>query len=311
MGFPILPARAAYIILSNPARRNALSLNVLRDLEAQITRYNQGPADKADRKVTLLPPFKRWGRENIVRPNDSHYKETRWLHDTEAWNEQRGGLPTVLVLRSEGPVFSSGHDLAELKQMSADEVKSTFATCSTVLDLLRRCPQPVVCAVQGLATAAGFALAMSTDYPIALADTKFCLPGAHIGLPCTQPSVAVSRRLSPSITHRLLLTGDPIRADQMYGAVDVVPVPEHAESTDTAAAAFEHRIDEVINRLVGMAAQPQALGKWAFWSQLEFGSDQSEVAPWAQDIMVAHSKTQDGKEGVSAFLEKRKAEWKT
>ena len=124
----------------------------------------------------------------------------------------------------------------------------------------------------GLATAAGFQLAMCTDYPISLADTKFQLPGMTIGLPCTSPATAVSRRVPPAVAYRMFMTGEPLRADQLHGAVDVVPVPEHAESTDTAKAAFEKRVGDVVQRLVSLPAQPQAFGKWAYWAQLQVAS---------------------------------------
>jgi enoyl-CoA hydratase/carnithine racemase len=150
---------------------------------------------------------------------------------------------------------------------------------------------------------------MATDYPIAMADTKFQLPGVSIGVPCTSPSVQVSRRVPPALVQRMLLTGESIRADQLFGAVDAVPVPEHAESTDTAKAAFEKRVEEVVQRLVSVPSQPQALGKFAYWAQLE-------MPPWrairvAGEIMQIHTTTEDGKEGIGAFLEKRSPNWKT
>jgi len=148
---------------------------------------------------------------------------------------------------------------------------------------------------------------MATDYPIAMADTKFRLPGVSIGLPCTSPSTTISRRLSPSLTYRLLLTGESIRANQLQGAVDCVPVPTHAESTDTPKAAFESRVAEVVDRLVGAAAQPQALGKWAFWTQLSMPPD--EAGKFAAKIMGMHAKGGEGREGMSAFLGKREPVW--
>jgi enoyl-CoA hydratase/carnithine racemase len=150
---------------------------------------------------------------------------------------------------------------------------------------------------------------MATDYPIAMADTKFQLPGVSIGVPCTSPSVQVSRRVPPALVHRMLLTCEHVRADQLFGAVDVVPVPEHAESTDTAKAAFEKRIKEVVERLVSVPSQPQALGKSAYWAQLEMAS--WRATRMAGELMQTHTANEDGKEGIAAFLEKRSPNWKT
>jgi enoyl-CoA hydratase/carnithine racemase len=107
----------------------------------------------------------------------------------------------------------------------------------------------------------------------------------------------------------MFMTGESLRADQLQGAVDVVPVPEHAESTDTSAAAFEKRVEEVIQRFVSLPAQPQAFGKWSFWTQLGM-SDGSEMG-WAGKVMVQHSTGADAQEGITAFLEKRKPSWQT
>lgn len=105
------------------------------------------------------------------------------------------------------------------------------------------------------------------------------------------------------------MTGEALRADELHGAVDVIPVPEHAESTDTKAAAFEQRIKHVVERLVSLPAQPQAFGKWSFWTQLKV-TDGSEME-WAGQVMVQHSAGQDAQEGIAAFLEKRKPKWLT
>lgn len=319
MAFPKLPAKAAYIHLNNPKKRNALSLSVLQDLRTQLHRHLTSPRTG---RLLLLPPF----NPDTIKVLKSHNGSTldgsfNWLTDSAAWRRDREGLPNVLVLRSEGPVFSAGHDLRELRQAPDAEVKKIFALCAEVMSLIRRSPAPVVCPVHGLATAAGFQLAMSTDYPIALGSTMFQLPGMRIGLPCTSPATAVSRRLPAALAYRLFATGESISAQELgAGVLDVVPVPEHAESTDTAAAAFEARVDEVVRRLADeTAGQPQAFGKWAYWTQLAvnnrgeggFADDYEAAAHWAGGVMAMHAQSEDAKEGMSAFVEKKTPKWKT
>ena len=142
MTYPLLPARAAYLRLSNPAKRNALSLQVLRDLRTQLLKFNT----PTHGRLLILPPFKPELLSSLER-GDEQYD---WLVDAAAWQQERKELPNVVVLRSEGPVFSSGHDLAELRELSHDEVKEAFALCADVMSLIRRSPAIVVCPIQGI-----------------------------------------------------------------------------------------------------------------------------------------------------------------
>ncbi len=301
LALPKLPAKAAYLVINNSRKRNALSLGVLRDLKAQLTAHHTSPID---RKLRLLPPF----RPDVLSEleSSSPLSELRWLVDTAEWQKQREGLPNVIVLRSEGPVFSAGHDLKELRSLSHDEVKETFALCAEVMSMIRRSPAPVIGRVQGLATAAGCQLALTTDLPIAAASTQFRLPGATLGLPCTSPSTAVARRLGHAFTYRMLAMAEPVRADALPGgAVDVVE----------DESGLDGRVEAYVNQLAEEAAgQPTALGKWAFWTQVGMkgeGDGYEEAAAWAGRVMALHAKGDDAQEGMNAFFEKRKPQWKT
>lgn len=186
------------------------------------------------------------------------------------------------------------------------------------MSLIRNYPGVVVAAVQGLATAAGCQLAMTADVPIAAADTRFQLPGMGIGLPCTSPSVAVSRRVPPGLAYRMFATAEPVTGAELgSGVLDVVEVPEHAESTDTRAKAFEERVAHVVARLAGTSGQAQALGKWAFWTQLgmrgaeDGGDGYKYAAEWAGRMMALHARSEDAREGIAAWRGKRNPEWKT
>lgn len=308
MSWPALPVRAAYLSLKNVARRNALSLAVLRDLKSQLHQYNTSPTDG---KLRILPPFKPdvLNELEACLHGNSSSSSLGWLVDSKAWQAEREGLPNAIVLRSEGPVFSSGHDLGELKKLSHDEVKETFALCAEVMTLIRRSPAPVVGVIQGLATAAGCQLALTTDIPIACASTQFRLPGASIGLPCTSPSTSVSRRLGPAFTYKMLALAEPMRADQLPGgAVDVV----------SDAAELETRVETVVKRLAkDTAGQPQALGKWAYWTQYGMngqtsgGDGYEEAVAWTGRVMALHARSDDAQEGIAAFFEKRQPVWKT
>lgn len=310
MPFPKLPPRAAYIKLSNPTKRNALSIPVLRDLKSQL---DSALALRPTSRMGMLPKFSQQALNELEwalkGPKSKHWERWGWLVSASEWKKQRAGAPDVLVLRSEGPVFSSGHDLKELSEMSRDDVRTLFELCADVMKTIRRSPVPVVCPIQGIATAAGFQLAMSTDFPIALPDTQFALPGAKIGLPCTSPSTAVSRRLPAATTYRLLATAEPIKASDHPDVIDVVKVSPGQDPEE----AFEKRVLDVVERLLSMSPQQQAVGKWAYWTQFEFGKSNGDgyeqASLWAARVMALHARSEDAKEGIAAFLEKREPVW--
>jgi len=102
----------------------------------------------------------------------------------------------VVVVRSEGPAFSSGHDLNELVNGDTGSYASLFAACTSVMEAIRLSPKPVIAEVQGLATAAGCQLVATCDLAIASETALFATPGVQIGLFCTTPGVAVSRAVS-------------------------------------------------------------------------------------------------------------------
>lgn len=312
MSWPALPPRAAYLALKNGKRRNALSLAVLRDLRNQLHAHNTSPTDG---RLRLLPPFKQEilnDLELAARDDNSEaVRQYGWLLDAKNWHEHRNGLPKVVVLRSEGPVFSSGHDLGELRTLNHGEVKETFRLCAEVMSLIRRSPAPVIGVIQGLATAAGAQLALTTDIPITCASTQFRLPGASIGLPCTSPSTAVSRRLGHAFTYKMLALAEPVRADQLPGgAVEIVPDEE----------SLEKRLAQIVEQLSEKSSgQPQALGKWGYWTQLGLtgtsaasgGDGYEDAVSWAGRLMALHAKSADAEEGIGAFFEKRPPSWKT
>ncbi|KAI1745632.1 enoyl-CoA hydratase [Xylaria scruposa] len=307
MPFPKLPARAAYLTINNAQKRNALSVSVLLDLRKQLTEYNTPPSES---EPLFLPEFS----PNVARdgPNqfEALHKKYRWLIDSEEWQRRRGSLPKVLVLRSEGPVFSSGHDLKELDQQNPNQLGRTFQLCKQVMSFMRRSPIPVVGAIHGLASAAGAQLALTTDLPIVIASAQFQLPGMSIGLPCTSPSVALSRRLGDAFTYKMFALAEPVRADELpAGAVETVP----------DEVALENRVSEIVDKLANnFPAQSQAMGKWAYWTQAAIQGGRMGVvdnhdiaAQWAAKMMSAHAVTEDAKEGRRAFLEKRAPTWDT
>ncbi len=207
----------------------------------------------------------------------------------------------VVVLRSEGPVFSSGHDLNELVNGDAAEYTAVFEACTRVMEAIRLLPKPVVAQVQGLATAAGCQLVATCDIAVAADTAAFATPGVQIGLFCTTPGVAVARSVMPKKAMEMLLTGKPISAREAleFGLISrIAPADE-----------LEQQVTELAHQIASASAHTLALGKAAFYQQIEM--DRPSAYQFASKVMVDNLLADDAKEGISAFLEKRQPVWTT
>ncbi|MCZ6892329.1 MAG: enoyl-CoA hydratase [Chloroflexi bacterium] len=206
----------------------------------------------------------------------------------------------VVVLRAEGPVFSSGHDLRELHAAGDKDNARIFALCTEVMEAIRLLPQPVIAQVHGLATAAGCQLVASCDIAIASEEATFATPGVKIGLFCTTPGVALVRAVPPKKAMEMLLTGMPISAREalQHGLVSrVVPAEE-----------LEERCMELAHQVATASSHVVAIGKRAFYQQLEL--DRPAAYEVAQRVMLQNLQSYDAKEGIEAFLDKREPKWK-
>lgn len=211
----------------------------------------------------------------------------------------------VVILRAEGKNFCAGHDLKEIQAAraapdhGAAEIASLFGLCARVMQRLPALPQPVIAQVQGVATAGGCQLACSCDLIVASETARFGVNGINIGLFCTTPMVALTRKLAPAAAFELLTTGEFLPAPRAHalGLVNRLAAPEALEAETRALA-------ETI-----AAKLPQALrlGKRAFQAQLGLPLDQAYAT--ASPIMVENALLPDTAEGIQAFIERRPPVW--
>jgi enoyl-CoA hydratase/carnithine racemase len=206
----------------------------------------------------------------------------------------------VVVLAANGPVFSAGHDLREMRGLSEGEYRNLFADCSRVMLQLRRLPQPVIARVHGLATAAGCQLVAACDLVVAADTAQFATPGVKIGLFCTTPMVPLVRSIPAKPALEMLMLGTPITARRAYelGLVNrVVPTAE-------LDAAVQHFVDALL------ASSPLVLrlGKRAFYDQLAL--DEKTAYERAINVVTENAVTEDAQEGFAAFVDKRKPAWR-
>jgi enoyl-CoA hydratase/carnithine racemase len=213
---------------------------------------------------------------------------------------------SAVVLAATGPVFCAGHDLKELTAHRADADKGlafyteAMTRCSAMMQAIVACPKPVIAAVTGTATAAGCQLVATCDLAVAATEAKFCTPGVNIGLFCSTPMVALSRNVGRKRAMEMLLLGDMLSAADAadYGLVNRV-------------VAADRVLDEALNLAGKIAAKSPltvAMGKAAFYAQAEMPL--KEAYAYTAKVMVDNMMARDAEEGISAFLDKRKPEWK-
>jgi enoyl-CoA hydratase/carnithine racemase len=212
----------------------------------------------------------------------------------------------AIVLAANGPVFCAGHDLKELTAHRADADKGlafyteAMTRCAAMMQAIIACPKPVIAAVQGTATAAGCQLVATCDLAVAASEAKFATPGVNIGLFCSTPMVALSRNVGRKQAMEMLLTGDMLSAKDAaeYGLINRV-------------VAADRLLPEALSLAAKIAAKSPltvAMGKAAFYAQAEMPL--KEAYAYAAKVMVDNMMARDAEEGISAFLDKRKPEWK-
>ena len=211
----------------------------------------------------------------------------------------------AVVLAAEGPVFSAGHDLRELTQRRSDaDGGRAYHTlimrqCSTMMRAIVHCRKPVIAAVQGPALAAGCQLVATCDLAVAAEHATFATPGVNIGLFCSTPMVALSRNVPRKRAMEMLLLGEQLPADKAaeYGLVNRVVAADRLLAEAMAMAEL-------------IASKPKAtvaIGKEAFYRQLEM--ELADAYDYASGVMVENMLHAEAKEGIGAFLEKRRPDW--
>ncbi|WAL64469.1 enoyl-CoA hydratase-related protein [Amycolatopsis cynarae] len=206
---------------------------------------------------------------------------------------------TGIVLAGAGPVFSAGHDFGDVAARDFDGVRELLRLCTELMRTIEAVPQVVIARVHGLATAAGCQLVASCDLAVAAESAGFALPGGKGGWFCHTPAVPVARAVGRKRLMELALTGDPIDAATAldWGLVNRV-VPD-AELDDAVA--------ELLGRATRGSRASKALGKQTLYAQLD--RPEADAYALAVEVMAAASQTPDAKEGMAAFLEKRKPHW--
>jgi len=206
---------------------------------------------------------------------------------------------TGVVLAGAGPVFSAGHDFGDVAKRDLMGVRELLTLCTDLMKTMQSIPQVVIARVHGLATAAGCQLVASCDLAVAAESAGFALPGGKGGWFCHTPAVPVARSIGRKRLMELALTGDVIDAPTAldWGLVNrVVP---------------DDRLDEAVAELLARATRgsraSKSMGKVTLYAQLD--RPEADAYAIALEVMAAASQLPGAREGMAAFLEKRKPSW--
>lgn len=207
----------------------------------------------------------------------------------------------VVVLKANGRAFCVGHDLKEMR-LNANQayLNALFSLCGDVMQSIQQLPQPVIASVHAVATAAGCQLVAACDMAIASDQAEFAVSGIKLGLFCSTPAVALSRNISRKRAMKMLMTGDFIDAGTAldYGLINDVVAHD--------------KLDEAVLELATqITSKPPAaiqMGKASFYQQLKLELD--DAYGLASDTISCNMLLDETLEGVDAFLEKRKPNWK-
>ncbi len=207
----------------------------------------------------------------------------------------------VVVIAANGKAFCPGHDLKEmLANRTRTFIGGLFDRCCEVMMSITRMPQLVIAKVHGIATAAGCQLVASCDLAVASSDARFATSGINFGLFCATPGVAVTRNVSRKRALEMLMTGEFIDAPTAlaWGLVNRVAPPEQLDSA----------VRELADVLLSKPQAVLAAGKKFFYQQLEM--DIEPAYRLASAVITSNMLGPDALEGVGAFVEKRKPQWK-
>lgn len=217
------------------------------------------------------------------------------LELTEAFREIAATDVTGIILAANGPVFSAGHNFADMAGADFTTAEHLFQVCTEMMDTVQSIPQVVIARVHALATAAGCQLVATCDLAVAAESASFALPGGKGGLFCHTPLVAVSRNVGRKRALEMALTGDAISAATAaeWGLINHA-VPDAELHTATA---------DLLRRATRGSAASKAAGKRTFYEQV--GLDQAAAYRHALEVMARSATSDDAQEGIAAFLAKR------
>jgi len=207
----------------------------------------------------------------------------------------------VIIIEGAGKGFSAGHNLKEVNGLKKRaKYQKLFNLCSKLMLQIVEGKKPVIAKVHGAAFAAGCQLVASCDLAYSTNDAIFATPGVNIGLFCSTPMVAISRKVNRKRMMKMLLTGGSIKANyaKEIGLINDCFTKSKLNS----------EVLKIAKTIASKSNFTIKIGKQTFYKQLEMPLRKAYA--YTSKMMTKNMMAMDAKEGISAFLEKRKPKWK-
>jgi len=207
----------------------------------------------------------------------------------------------VIILEGAGKGFSAGHNLKEIRSLNKkSKYLKLFNLCSKLMMQIVEGRKPVIAKIHGAAYAAGCQLVASCDLAYSTNTATFATPGVNVGLFCSTPMVAISRKVNRKNMMKMLLTGELIKANY---AKKIGLINGHFSESK-----LNNEVLKLAKKIASKSNLAIKIGKKAFYRQLEMPLRKAYI--YSSKMMTLNMMAMDAREGISAFLEKRKPKWK-
>ena len=207
----------------------------------------------------------------------------------------------VIILEGAGKGFSAGHNLKEIRSLNKkSKYLKLFNLCSKLMLQIVEGRKPVIAKIHGAAYAAGCQLVASCDLAYSTNTATFATPGVNVGLFCSTPMVAISRKVNRKNMMKMLLTGELIKANH---AKKIGLINDHFSESK-----LNNEVLKLAKKIASKSNLAIKIGKKAFYRQLEMPLRKAYI--YSSKMMTLNMMAMDAREGISAFLEKRKPKWK-
>jgi methylglutaconyl-CoA hydratase len=205
----------------------------------------------------------------------------------------------VVVLTGEGGTFCAGADLAGASSDAEGFAGSGPQALVGVLEAMLDHPKPIVARVQGHVAGGGNGLVAAADLAVAVDTARFAFSEVRVGVAPAVISVVCLARMSPSHARELMLTGERVSAQRVLEAGLLTAVAD-AEGFDALVRSY---VDQLL------LGGPQALARTKELLRRVPTMPRDEAFAWTAEVSAGHFSSDEAREGMTAFFERRRPSW--